>query len=281
MRIVMTGGTGYLGSVALRRFVAGGHAVTALVRGAEAAERVRKAGAEAATGDLFDTAWTAQRFAEADAVVHLAATGDADNPRFDRAVVDAAVQALAGTGKPYVHTSGVWIWGDNPAVDEDAPLRPPALTAWRLDVERAVLEADLAATVLAPGIVYGHGGGIPAGVLAPARDDAGRVRLVGDGAQHWTSVHVDDVAALYALVLERGEGLGRLIAVSGDNPTVREIAEAASGGAGVAPETVEESRARLGAGFADALLLDQQATGARARSLGWTPSGPPLLDEIR
>ena len=273
----MTGGTGYLGSAALQRFVAGGHAVTALVRGAEAAGRVRKAGAEAATGDLFDRAWTAEQFAAADAVVHLAATGDADNPRFDRAVVDAAVEALGGTGKPYVHTSGIWIWGDSPAIDEDDPLKPPALTSWRLDVERAVLEADLAVTVVAPGIVYGHGGGIPAGVLAPARDEAGRVRLVGDGAQHWTTVHVDDVAALYALVVERGAGLGRLIAASGNNPTVREIAEAAAGGAGVAPESVEESRGRLGAGFADALLLDQQAGGERARALGWVPAGPPLV----
>ncbi|GAA2396548.1 NAD-dependent epimerase/dehydratase family protein [Dactylosporangium salmoneum] len=277
----MTGGTGYLGGAALGQFVAGGHAVTALVRSDEAAAKVRKAGAEAAVGDLFDEAWTAERFAAGDAVVHLAATGDAEGVRFDRTVAAAAAQALGGTGKPYVHTSGVWIWGSNPDITEESPLTPPALTAWRIDVEAAVLGGDLNATVLAPGIVYGHGGGIPAGVLAPARDEAGRVRLVGDGTQHWTTVHVDDVAALYRLVVERGEALGRLLAVSGANPTVREVAEAASAGAGVAPETADESRARLSAPFADALLLDQQASGARARSLGWTPSGPSLLDELR
>ncbi|MEU7872285.1 NAD-dependent epimerase/dehydratase family protein [Dactylosporangium sp. NPDC049140] len=277
MRIVLTGGTGYIGSAVVRELVAAGHAVTALVRSDEAAAKARKGGAEAAVGDLFDAGWTAARFAEADAAAHIAATGGPDTVEFDKAIVAAAVQA----GKPYVHTSGIWLWGDNADITEESPLAPPALTAWRVPVEQSVLDSGLAATIVAPGIVYGHGGGIPAGVLAPARDEQGRVKLIGDGSQHWTSVHVDDVAVVYRLVLEHGSGLGRVVVASGVNPTVRELAEAAAGGAGVAPESVEDTRARLGAGFADALLLDQQATGAKARGLGWTPSGPSLVQELR
>ncbi|WP_426511261.1 NAD-dependent epimerase/dehydratase family protein [Dactylosporangium sp. McL0621] len=277
MRIVLTGGTGYIGSAVVRELVAAGHAVTALVRSDEAAAKARKGGAEAAVGDLFDAGWTAARFAEADAAVHIAATGGPDTVEFDKAIIAAAVQA----GKPYVHTSGIWLWGDNADITEESPLAPPALTAWRVPVEQSVLDSGLAATIVAPGIVYGHGGGIPAGVLAPARDEQGRVKLIGDGSQHWTSVHVDDVAVVYRLVLEHGSGLGRVVVASGVNPTVRELAEAAAGGAGVAPESVEDTRARLGEGFADALLLDQQATGAKARGLGWTPSGPSLVQELR
>ncbi|WP_433614990.1 NAD-dependent epimerase/dehydratase family protein [Dactylosporangium sp. CA-139114] len=277
MRIVLTGGTGYIGSAVVRELVAAGHAVTALVRSDEAADRARKHGAEPAVGDLFDAGWTAARFAEGDAAAHIAATGGPDTVEFDQAIVAAAKRA----GTPYVHTSGIWIWGDNPDITEDSPLAPPALTAWRVPVERSVLEADQPTSIVAPGIVYGRGGGIPAGVLAPARDERGRVRLVGDGSQHWTTVHVDDVAVVYRLVLERGSGLGRLVVASGVNPTVRELAEAAAGGAGVAPETAGESRARLGEQFADALLLDQQASGAKARELGWTPSGPSLVEELR
>jgi nucleoside-diphosphate-sugar epimerase len=278
MKIALTGGTGYIGSVVLEQLVAAGHAVTALVRSEEAAAKVRKSGAEAAAGDLYDTAWTADRFAAADGVIHTAAPGDGTNERLDRAVVAAAERALGGTGKPFVHTSGVWIYGDTAAAVEESPLAPPALTAWRPGVEQSVLDADLVATIVAPGIVYGHGGGIPAGVLLAGRDEAGRVRLVGDGSQHWTTVHVEDVAALYVTVVERAERLGRVIAVSGVSPTVREIAEAA--GAGVVPQSAEESRARLGPLFADALLLDQRATGAKARSLGWTPTRPPLVEEV-
>ncbi|GAA2637213.1 NAD-dependent epimerase/dehydratase family protein [Dactylosporangium fulvum] len=281
MKIVLTGGTGYIGSALLEQLVAAGHTVTALVRSDDAAAKVRKAGAEAAVGDLFDTAWVAERFGAADGVVHTAATGDARSAEFDRSVVRAAGQALAGTGKPYVHTSGIWVYGDNADITEDSPFAPPALTAWRGEVERSVLEADLVATIVAPGVVYGHGGGIPGGVLAAQRDEAGRVRLVGDGSQHWVTVHVEDVAALYVTVVERRERLGYVVAASGVNPTVRELAEAAAGDAGVAPETTDASRERLGALFADALLLDQQTAAAKAKALGWTPTRPTLIEELR
>jgi nucleoside-diphosphate-sugar epimerase len=104
---------------------------------------------------------------------------------------------------------------------------------------------------------------------------------VGDGSQHWTTVHVDDLATLYRIVLERGEALGYLVGASGENPTVRELGEARAGDAGVVPESADASRERFGALFADALLLDQQASGARAKALGWTPKGPSLQDELR
>src|SRR4051812_3805052 len=155
MRIVLTGGTGYIGSAVVRELVAGGHAVTALVRGDEAAEKARKHGAEAAVGDLFDVDWTAARLAEGDAAAHIAATGGPDTVDFDKAVVAAAVQAFGGTSKPYLHTSGIWLWGDNADITEESPIAPPALTAWRVPVEQSVLDADLNATVVAPGIVYG------------------------------------------------------------------------------------------------------------------------------
>jgi nucleoside-diphosphate-sugar epimerase len=279
MTIVVTGGTGYLGSALIAELVGAGHSVTALVRNETGAAKAAALGARAAVGDLFDIGWLTEQFAAADAVAHLAATGDATTRDLDRGVVAAATSALGGTTKPYLHTSGIWIWGDNPDITEQAPLNPPALTAWRPPVEQSVLESGLTATIVAPAIVYGHGSGIPAGVLS--RDNQGRVRLIGDGSQHWTTVHVDDIAALYRAVLERGGGLGYLVGASGESPTVRQLGEALAGDAGVAPESADASRERLGALFADALLLDQQASGAKARELGWTPKGPSLLDDLR
>jgi hypothetical protein len=117
-------------------------------------------------------------------------------------------------------------------------------------------------------------------ILLTARDDDGRARLVGDGTQHWTTVHVDDLAALYVLVLELGSGLGHVIGVSGSNPTVGELGRAVAGAAGIHPETADGTRVRLGGPFADALLLDQQASGAKARSLGWAPTRRTLLEEF-
>jgi hypothetical protein len=65
---------------------------------------------------------------------------------------------------------------------------------------------------------------------------------------------------------------------------VREIAAAASRGAGAGGRTVawplEEARQKLGA-YADALVLDQQASGRRAQELlGWKPHRPDVLEDI-
>ena len=271
MKIVLTGGTGYIGSVVLEQLVAAGHAVTALVRSDEAAAKVRKAGAEAAVGDLYDTAWTARLFAAADGVVHAAAPGDGTSEQFDRAVVAAAVEALSGTGKPYVHTSGVWIYGDNADIAEDSPFVPPALTGWRLAVERSVLDADLVATIVAPGIVYGHGGGIPAGVARAGTGRAGPGPARRRRTQHWTSVHVEDVAALYVTVVERGERLGQVVAVSGVDPTVREVARPRPG----TPGWHRRASRRPGRGSVHCsptrCCWTSRPPARRRARLGWTP----------
>ncbi|MEU8228055.1 NAD-dependent epimerase/dehydratase family protein [Actinoplanes sp. NPDC048967] len=77
MTIVVTGGTGYLGSALIAELVGAGHSVTALVRNEAGAGKATALGARAAVGDLFDTGWLTEQFAAADAVAHLAATGDA------------------------------------------------------------------------------------------------------------------------------------------------------------------------------------------------------------
>ena len=61
---------------------------------------------------------------------------------------------------------------------------------------------------------------------------------------------------------------------------MRALAESVADAAGVAPEPAAATRERLGAAFADALLLDQDARGAKARSLGWEPEHTSVLDEV-
>ena len=147
-------------------------------------------------------------------------------------------------------------------------------------MESRLAAAELALTIVEPGIVHGHGAGIPAMLASAPRDGEGRLTVIGDGTQHWATVHVDDLAELYARVIERSEPVGRVLGLSGHDATVIELGEALADGP-VAAEGVEASRARLGAPFADALMLDQQGRGEKARSLGWTPARPSLLEEIR
>src|SRR5689334_10037453 len=131
MKIVLTGATGYIGSALLTRLLADGHTVTALVRSDEAASAAAGRGAAPMIGDLYDPDWVTSQFRAADAAIHTAAATDGTSEAMDRSVTEAAVRAFSGTTKPYVHTSGIWIYGDNDDIAEDSEFQPPVLTAWR------------------------------------------------------------------------------------------------------------------------------------------------------
>jgi nucleoside-diphosphate-sugar epimerase len=283
MSILLTGATGFIGTSVLPRLIEEGHRVTALVRDAEKAATVEAAGAVALIGDATDVDLVARAALESDGVIHLASAQDVDP-----VLIDAVLRALEGSDKPFVHTGGIWTYGTNSDITEDSPADPPALTAWRGANEARVLgAAGVRGMVVVPSIVYGRGKGLPNLIVDAPRGDgvAPALRLIGDGSQHWATVHVDDLAALYVLALEHGEAGATYIGASGANPTVRQLGEAAAAAArivgGVEAETVAETEERLGAGLAQALLLDQQARGAKPRiDLGWEPNGPALLDEL-
>ncbi len=284
MTVVLTGGTGLIGSAVLRALLAAGHEVTAIVRSDASAATVSAAGASAVKGELTNTAWLRDQLAAADGAIHTASPGDATSADFDTAVVAAAVAAYDGTGKPFVHTGGIWVYGSGTDITEDTPFDPPALTSWRTSVEKRLLDTDsLRGVVVEPGIVYGTGQGLPGLLTQP--DDAGNFRLIGDGAQHWTTVSAEQIADLYLRAYENPDARGYYIGANDDQPTVRELVEAAAAAAGtgdVIAETADESRGRLFAPLVDALLLDQVAGIGRARKeLGWQPGGAALIEEFR
>jgi len=279
MNVLLTGATGYIGGAVLRTLREHSHHVRAVVRGDEQAKAATEAGAEAVLGDVTDVLWLAGQLAGVDGAIHLATL----EPVGDDAVLDAVFDAFEGTTKPFVYTSGIWVWGDNPDITEDSPPRPTAISVWRLPRQERVLGSGLRASVIAPAPVYGHGRGLAGWLFTYGpRTDDGALRLIGSGEQHWASVHLEDLADLYVAALERAPGGELYIGASGVNPTVREMGLAAVGPDGsVVAEDVEETRERLGAALADALLLDQQADGGRARDrLGWRPTRPTVLEEL-
>ena len=169
--------------------------------------------------------------------------------------------------------------------DEDTPLAPTPLVAWRPANERLVLEAakhGVQGTVLRPAMVFGRGGGLVASFVQSAREH-GAARVIGNGENRWTFVELDDLAELYVQALRAAAGT-LLFAAHGPAIRVRDVAEAASraAGAGGKVETVpiEEARKSMGP-FADALALDQQISGERAQLvLGWRPEAPSVLEEL-
>jgi nucleoside-diphosphate-sugar epimerase len=287
MRVTLTGATGFIGSHVLTELQQHGHEVTALVRDDARAEIAASRGATPMVVDLFDRRAVATALRDADAAVHTASPGDATSADVDSAVADAAIDAFAGTGKPYAHVSGVWIYGSNDSISEASPLAPPALVAWKGPIERRVLDAtDMRGLVLVAGVAYGDGGGaVPGLLLGSPRDDAGNLVMLGAGRQHWPTVHAADLADVFRRALEDDSARGSYVIADGANPTVAELTEAAAvaaGAPGAVPGSDDEARARLGDYFAEVLLLDQITAATRARDeLGWRPTHPRLADDFR
>jgi nucleoside-diphosphate-sugar epimerase len=285
MKVALTGATGFIGSHILTELDKHGHEVIALVRDDAQAETVVAHGATPAVVDLYDRPAVARLLSEADGAIHTASPGDATSAGLDSAVVDAVIESFAGTGQPYLQISGLWIYGANPSITEASPFNAPALVSWKEPIERRVLGAgDMRGAVIVSSVAYGDGGGgIPGLLLGSPRDDAGNLIMLGTGQQHWSTVHVADLADFFRRVLEDDSARGRYVIGNGLNPTVAELTRAAAAGApGAVPGSDEEARARLGDYFAEVLLLDQGTDAARARAeLGWYPSHPSLSDEFR
>ena len=287
MRVALTGATGFIGSHILAELQGHGHEVTALVRDDAQAGIVAERGATPAVVDLYDRPTVVSLLSDADGAIHTASPGDQTSANLDAAMVDAAVEAFTGTGRPYLHIGGQWIYGDNDHITEESPLNAPALVSWKEPIDRRVLEAKgMRGVVIVAGVAYGDGGGgIPGLLLGSPRDDAGKLIMLGTGSQHWSTVHVVDLADFFGRVLEDDSARGLYVVGDGANPTVAEITEAAAvaaGAPGAVPGSDEEARARLGDYFAEVLLLDQSADAAKARAeLDWHPSHPGLVDELR
>jgi uncharacterized protein YbjT (DUF2867 family) len=175
MKVALTGATGFIGSHVLTELKEHGHEVTALVRNDADAESVASRGATPAVVDLYDRPAVVSVLSDADAAIHTASPGDETSADLDSAVVDAVIEAFAGRGKPYIHITGAWVYGENTQISEESPIDAPAMVSWKEPIARRVLDAsDMRAVVIAPGVAYGDGGGaVPGLLLGSPRDTPG------------------------------------------------------------------------------------------------------------
>ena len=285
MKVLITGGSGYLGQATIRALHKHEHEAVALARSDDADRVVRDLGATVVRGGLTDLDVLHKTAIDVDAAIHLAQDYGPDTAGVDLRAATAIQDGLGS--RPYVHTGGVWVYGNTEGVvDETAPQAPPPVTAWRGANERRILErADGRGhpVLVMPGVVYGHGGGlIGRFVGAPAR--AGTAHYIGAGDNRWAVVHVEDIAELYVAALASPAGGVYAGVDDSQSPTMRQIAEAvsiAAGQSGTASSiTIEQARHEFGP-LADAFALDQRFTTAHARRvLGWKPAAHDVLAEL-
>jgi nucleoside-diphosphate-sugar epimerase len=105
---------------------------------------------------------------------------------------------------------------------------------------------------------------------------------VGDGSTRWAAVHRSDAASMVRLGLEKAPAGARLHAVDEEGIASRDIAQAIGDALGVPagpvdPDDVDAHFGWVGRFFA----MDITASSGQTRELlGWTPTGPTLLDDI-
>ena len=288
MRILVTGATGLIGGAVARRLASAGHAVVGLARSDASAAKLADRSYAAVHGDLADAAGIADAARRVDAVVHAASPGDRNTAACDEAATRAVIDALRGTAKRFIYTSGCLLYGatgDTPATEE-TPLQPLDLVRFRQALEAEVLAAadGVHSIVIRPAWVYGNRGGT-AMMMVGSANQHGAARHVGEGKNRRTTVHADDLADLYLLAFDKAPAGSIFNGAHGAAVPLIEIARAASEGAGAAGQVAEwpldEARQVLW-GFADAIACDQVISGGLAEAeLGWRPSRHSILDELR
>ena len=282
MHVFITGGTGFVGGIVVRRLVSEGHSVTGLARSKAAELRLHELGAAPLSGDLSDAELLREATAEADAAVHAAI--DYGDPAFGLLDAVAVGAMLSGLERParLLYLSSTLVYGDT-AADAATEDREPAplVQPFKLEGERAVVEAG--GVALRPGLVYGSSGSALLDGMRDSARESGTVDVVGDGSNVWSTVHGQDLARLTQLVLERTPSGVVLNATAGDPVAIRDVAAAVAAGEGatIVSIAVADAAAAMGA-FAEQLTRNLVADSSRARrELGWEPTMPGPVTEPR
>lgn len=291
MKIFVTGASGYIGGSVAALLAGKGHDVRGLVRSADKADGVRAKGITPVLGTLDDGDLLRAEAHAADAVVNAA---DSDHA----GAVDALLASLAGSGKPFLHTSGSSLVGDEAMGEpsdaiftEDTPVKPEPDKEHRVALNARILAAapGVRTIILCNSLIYGHTLGVPAqSVQIPAlvtqARDSGIAHYIGRGLNIWSNVHIADMADLYLLALEKASAGSFYYVENGEaafGDLVRTIASTL--GLGEAKSwSAEAAIAKWGRELAVfALGSNSRVRADKARvDLGWQPKHASVVDWV-
>jgi len=287
MRIFITGATGFIGSAVIPELIAAGHQALGLARSDEGAAALADIGAKVHRGSLEDLDSLASGAKSADAVIHLAFNHDfsklEENCETDRRAIETLGAALAGSGRPFIVTSGTALafTSGRLSTEDDAPNAPFP----RVAAEHAALalakQGVRVSVVRLPQVHDPEKQGLISYLIATARE-RGVSAYVGDGRNRWPAAHRLDVARLYRLALEKGSAGVRYNAVAEEGVPLRAIAEAIGRGLKLPVVSISAEEARAHFGWLGAFAAaDIPASSALTRErLGWRPTGPDLMSDL-
>ena len=290
MRVFVTGATGWIGSAVVHDLVGAGHQVLGLARSEERAQALAAMGVDVHRGRLDDLESLRTGAAACDGVIHTAFRHDFSrikaNAELDRRAIEAIGEVLAGSGRPFVTTSGTLmvalVLPGRLGTEDDAPdasvLRVPSELATLSLASRGVRSS----VVRLPPSVHADG---DKGFMPRIIDIAHRTGVsayIEDGSNRWPAVHRLDAARAFRLALERGEAGSRYHVVGEEGIPVRELAETIGRRLNlpIASKTPEEAAGHFGF-LARFLGLDAPASSALTRQrLDWTPTHRGLIADL-
>jgi nucleoside-diphosphate-sugar epimerase len=290
MRVFLTGATGFIGSAIIPELLAAGHQVLGVTRSDDGAGKLAKAGVEIWRGTLEDPAGLADGAAQCDAVIHCAFDHDFSNfvanCEKDRRVIAALGAAFAGSSKPMLITSGTGIGSPGhglPATEDvfDAAHPNPRIASELAG--QAVQASGVDVRVIRLPQVHDP---VRQGLISPlvqiAREK-GVSAYVGEGLNRFPAAPVADVARLYVLALDKGEPNARYNAVAEEGVATRDIAEVLGEGLKLPVVSLTPEAAAGHFGWMGMFVgLDMPASSAWTRErLGWTPTGPSLISDLK
>ena len=233
--VLVTGASGFVGSYVVPALLARGHAVVALVRSAEAGERVLgrlgdgRAAVELRTGDITDAASLRAAFAGVDAVVHLVALprdhdGGASLRLVNTEGTRNVVVAMGDAGvRRLVHLGALGV-ADDPRLH---------YASSKAKAESLVAASELDWTIVKPSLLWGERDGFFNVIAGLVRMSPGVVPVPGDGGSQFQPLSVVDLATVLALCVERPETIGRTYEIGGPRVwTYREITREVTGAMG-------------------------------------------------
>lgn len=289
MKIFLTGATGFIGRHVIPELQAAGHQVLGLTRSDEGARVLERAGVEVHRGDLEHPETLRAGADASDAVIHCAFdhefTDFVANTQKDVRVIEAMGDALKGSDRPFLITSGIGIGSGEhgePAREDvfnSAHPNPRIATEY---AGNALLDAGVNVSVMRLPQVHDTE---KQGLITPYIDIVrrnGRVAFVGAGENRWAAGHVSDAARLYRLAIDAATPGARWHAVGEEGVSARAIAEVVARGLGLDAVSITPEEAQREFGwFGMFAALDMPASSALTRErLGWTPTGPGLLADL-
>jgi nucleoside-diphosphate-sugar epimerase len=286
MRVFVTGASGFIGSAVVSALIAAGHEVLGLARSDLSAHAVEAAGAQVHRGDLNNLESLRAGAESADGVIHLAFNHDFTNyagaAETDRRAIDALGEALAGSDRPLVVTSGLAGFALGRTMTEDDAADPNSPRASEQAALAFTSRGVRVSVLRLPPSVHGEGDH----GFVPRLIDIAREKAVsgypGNGSNRWPAVHRFDAARLFRLALESAPAGARLHAIGDEGVPVREIAGAIGRNLGlpvtsIASEAAADHFGWLGVFFS----LDLPASSTVTRELlGWRPTRLGLLEDL-